>query len=80
MSEWLQDNSWIWLVVIILAAAVVGGIAFLIHKVLNKNNPEVKPTEEEIAKENLDSILETVDDEETKKQFENFENESKEDK
>ncbi len=76
--DWLAENNWIILVAVIAAAVVIGGLALLIHKILNKDKKDEKPTEEEIANETMERYLEDVDSEETKKQFEEFENENKE--
>ncbi len=71
-ANFLSNNPWLWILIILICAALIGCIAFVIHKVLVKNNKEEKPTEEEIAQQNLDSILEPVEDEETQKEFEKF--------
>ncbi len=78
-ANFLSNNPWLWILIILICAALIGCIAFVIHKVLVKNNKEEKPTEEEIAQQNLDSILEPVEDEETQKEFEkyNSQNENK---
>ena len=75
-SNFISDNPWIWILIIIIGFGLIACIAFLIHKVLVKNNKDEKPTEEEIAQQNLDAILEPVEDEETKKEFEKFSNEN----
>ncbi len=74
-SNFFENNPWIWIFIILVGAALIGVIAFLIHKILLKNSKEEKPTEEQIAEENLNSILEPVEDEETKKEFEKFKDE-----
>ncbi len=71
-ANFLSNNPWLWILIILICAALIGCIAFVIHKALLKNNKEEKPTEEEIAQQNLDSILEPVEDEETQKEFEKF--------
>lgn len=75
-SNFISDNPWIWILIIIIGFGLIACIAFLIHKVLVKNNKDEKPTEEEIAQQNLDAILEPIEDEETKKEFEKFNNEN----
>lgn len=76
--DWLSENNWIILVAVIALAIVIGGLALLIHKILNKDKKDDKPTEEEIANETMERYLEDVESEETQKQFEEFENEIKE--
>lgn len=77
LSNFLENNSWIWIIIILIVFALIGLIAFIIHKILTKNSKDEKPTEEQIAEENLNSILESVDDEDIKKQFDNFNEEEK---
>ncbi len=75
-ADFISNNPWLWILIILVCAALIGCVAFLIHKVLAKNTKDEKPTEEEIAQQNLDAILEPVEDEETKKEFEKFTNEN----
>ncbi len=79
--DFLSENNWIILVAVIVLAVIIGGIALLIHKILNKNKVDEKPTEEQIASETMDRYLEDVNDDKTKEEFEKYENEKeKEDK
>ena len=79
--DFLSENNWIILVAVIVLAVIIGGIALLIHKILNKNKVDEKPTEEQIASETMDRYLEDVYDYKTKEEFEKYENEKeKEDK
>lgn len=75
-ANFLSNNPWLWILIILICAALIGCIAFVIHKALARNNKEEKPTEEEIAQQNLDSILEPVEDEDTQKEFEKFNKEN----
>ncbi len=74
-SNFFENHPWVWIFIILICAALIGTIAFLIHKILLRNSKEEKPSDEEIAEENLNSLLEPVEDEETKKEFEKFNNE-----
>ena len=79
--DFLSENNWIILVAVIVLAVIIGGIALLIHKILNKNKVDEKPTEEQIASETMDRYLEDVNDDKTKEEFEKYKNEKeKEDK
>lgn len=79
--DFLSENNWIILVAVIVLAVIIGGIALLIHKILNKNKVDEKPTEEQIVSETMDRYLEDVNDDKTKEEFEKYENEKeKEDK
>ncbi len=62
LEDWFSNNPWVILVALVLVCAVIGGIAFLIHRILNKNHKEEKPSEEEIAKETMDRYLVDVDE------------------
>ena len=68
----LSMTTWGMLILIILLFGVIALIAFILKKTLKLSN-EKKPSDEEIANENLNNLLEDVEDEETIKQFENFE-------
>ena len=74
-NNFFENHPWVWIFIILICAALIGAIAFLIHKILLRNSKEEKPSDEEIAEENLNSLLEPVEDEETKKEFEKFNNE-----
>lgn len=73
--DFLSENNWIILVAVIVLAVIIGGIALLIHKILNKNKVDEKPTEEQIASETMDRYLEDVNDDKTKEEFKKYENE-----
>lgn len=73
----LESNLWnnpgIILILIIVVFALIALIVFFIRKLLFKNKKEEKPDEETIVKEDLNRYLVDVDDEQTKKEFEQFE-------
>ncbi|HKL72704.1 MAG TPA: hypothetical protein VJY64_00765 [Candidatus Onthovivens sp.] len=73
--------TWTWIFIIIVFFAVIGLTAWLLHKVIHKNQKEEKPNEEKLVDENLNKFLEDVEDPETQKQIEEYEkNNKKEDK
>ena len=68
-------------VILVLLLVLFGAIAltvFIIRKVMNKNKVDEKPTETQVVEEDLDRYLETVEDEDTQKAFDNYENNSEE--
>ena len=67
------------LLLLIISFGVIALIVFIIRKFLNKNKVDEKPTESEVVKEDLDRYLETVDDEQTQKAFDEYEESSKKD-
>ena len=62
------------LVAIIVAAAVIAVVAFVIHRFLHPKlkSDDQKPDEEEMVKEELDRILQPVDDEKTAEEISKY--------
>lgn len=61
------------LIAIISAAAIIGIVAFLLHRFMHpKLKDDGKPNEEQIVEEELNRILQPVEDEETAKQINNY--------
>ena len=75
MFDWLNENNWAILLIIIVIAVCIGAIAYLIHRYINKNKKEEKPSDEEIAKETMDRFLVDVDDEKQKAEFDKYQKE-----
>lgn len=70
----LDNSGIITLVAIIVAAALIAIVAFVIHCVMHpklKSDNE-KPSEEQIMQEELDRVLQPVDDEETAKEISEY--------
>ena len=62
--------------IVIGVVIVVGVISFVIYRTLHpKLKDEGKPSEEEIAKEEMDRLLQPVEDEEAAREIENFKEE-----
>ena len=62
------------LVAIIVAAALIAILAFVIHRIMHprlKSDTE-KPSEEEMVQEELDRVLQPVDDEQTAKEISDY--------
>ena len=57
---------------IIVAAAVVGLIAYILYRVLRPRLKEEKPSDEEILKDEMNRVLQDVDDEEVAKQISDY--------
>ena len=73
----LDNSGIITLVAIIVAAALIAIIAFVIHRVMHpklKSDNE-KPSEEQIMQEELDRVLQPVDDEETAREISEYKDE-----
>ena len=73
----LDNSGIITLVAIIVAAALIAIVAFVIHRVMHpklKSDNE-KPSEEQIMQEELDRVLQPVDDEETAKEISEYKDE-----
>ena len=60
------------LIAIIVAAAIIAIIAFIIHRVMHPKLKSERPSEDEIVKEELDRVLQPVDDEETAKKISEY--------
>ena len=72
------DNSGIiTLVAIIVAAALIAIVAFVLHRIMHPKlkSDNDKPTEEQITKEELDRVLQPVDDEETAREISEYKEE-----
>ncbi len=63
-----------WILIALIAFfAIVALVVFFLRKYLKISNKNEKPTDEvKIADENLSRYLQDVDDDETKKQFDNY--------
>ncbi len=73
----LDNSGIITLVAIIVAAALIAIIAFVIHRIMHpklKSDNE-KPSDEQIMQEELDRVLQPVDDEETAKEISEYKDE-----
>ena len=73
----LDNSGIITLVAIIVAAALIAIIAFVIHRVMHpklKSDNE-KPSDEQIMQEELDRVLQPVDDEETAREISEYKEE-----
>ena len=73
----LDNSGIITLVAILVAAALIAIVAFVIHRVMHpklKSDNE-KPSEEQIMQEELDRVLQPVDDEETAKEISEYKEE-----
>ena len=73
----LDNSGIITLVAIIVAAALIAIIAFVIHRVMHpklKSDNE-KPSDEQIMQEELDRVLQPVDDEETAREISEYKDE-----
>ena len=68
----IYNEPWFILIAIIVLFALIGGISFLIYKLLNRNKKDEKPTEEEIAEETMSRYLEDVEDPKTEEEFKNY--------
>ena len=82
LASSLWSNPAIILLLLLISFGAIALIVFIIRKFMNKNKVDEKPTETEVVKEDLDRYLETVEDEETQKAFDEYEqnSEEKEDK
>ena len=58
--------------IVLLAAAVVGVIAFVLYRILRPRLKEEKPTEEEILQDEMNRVLQDVEDEEVAKQISDY--------
>lgn len=70
----LMSNPVFIILIILVVAAIIGGLSFLLYKMLNKNKKEEKPSEDEIAEETMNRFLEDVEDPTTLKEFEKYSN------
>ncbi len=69
----LYANSTVIILVSVLAAAVVIGIiAYIVYRYTRPKLKNDKPTEEEVAKEELERLLTPIDDEETLKEMDEY--------
>ncbi|MCQ2800669.1 MAG: hypothetical protein MJ216_01795 [Bacilli bacterium] len=58
--------------VVVLAAAVVGLIAYILYRVLRPRLKDDKPSDEEILQDEMSRVLQDVEDEEVAKQISNY--------
>ncbi|MBR1581653.1 MAG: hypothetical protein IJ656_01340 [Bacilli bacterium] len=77
-NEWLKNPVVILVGLVIIFGIIVLAILLVKKFLFKEEKPEMD--EKQIAKENVERYLEDVEDEETKKQFEQYENEQKENK
>ncbi len=73
----LDNSGIITLIAIIVAAALIAIIAFVIHRVMHPKlkSDNDKPSEEQIRQEELDRVLQPVDDEETAREISEYKDE-----
>ena len=73
----LDNSGIITLVAIIVAAALIAIVAFVIHRVMHPKlkSENEKPSEEQIRQEELDRVLQPVDDEETAREISEYKDE-----
>ncbi len=64
--------TWVILVSVIAAAAVIAIVAYVIYRTVRPKMKEDKPSEEDVAKEELDRLLTPIDDEETLAEMSEF--------
>ena len=57
---------------VVLAAAVLALVAYVIYRVLRPRLKEEKPSEEEILQDEMKRVLQDVEDEEVAKQISNY--------
>ncbi len=77
LADWFNE-PWAILIFIVLIFGVLALGVFLLSKfVINKKDKEEKPDENTIANENLNRYLEEVDNPETQKQFDEYDQENK---
>ncbi|MCD8204155.1 MAG: hypothetical protein LUB56_03440 [Coprobacillus sp.] len=58
-----MSNTVIILIAVIVAAAVIAIVAYIIYRAVNPRLKDDKPTEEEVAEEELNRMLSPVEDE-----------------
>lgn len=78
----IVNEPWFILTILLIIFGAIALGVFLLRKfVLNRNKEEEKPNEKEIMEEELSNILVDIDenDEDTKKEFEKFNEDSLED-
>lgn len=76
----LWSNPGIILLLLIVCFALVALLVFLLRKLINRKDKEEKPHQEQALQEDLDRYLEPIDDEDAKKQFDEYEKEHQENK
>ena len=76
MAGTTQFPSWLIFVIVIGVALAIGLIALLIYLYMRpKLKRDDKPTEEQIAQEEMNRLLQPVEDEETAREIENYKEE-----
>ncbi len=77
LAEWFNEPWAILIFIIVIFGVLALGVFLLSKFVINKKDKEEKPDENTIAKENLSRYLEEVDNPETQKQFDEYNQENK---
>lgn len=63
LATFTGGEPWFIIIIVVLFFALLGTVTFIIYRSINKHQKdEPKPTEEEVAKEELDRLLETYDE------------------
>lgn len=83
-----MNDGWVILLFLIAIALVIMGGTYLLYRFLNRNNKKEKPSDEQIAEENISRFVVDVEEESTDKEekeevikeFEHVENEEGKDK
>lgn len=83
-----MNDGWVILLFVVAIALIIMGGTYLLYRFLNRNKKVEKPSDEQIAEENIsrfvvDVIEESTDNEEKEeviKEFEHIENEEGKDK
>lgn len=77
LAEWFNEPWAILIFIIVIFGVLALGVFLLSKFVINKKDKEEKPDENTITKENLSRYLEEVDNPETQKQFDEYNQENK---
>ena len=77
LAEWFNEPWAILIFIIVIFGVLALGVFLLSKFVINKKDKEEKPDENTIDKENLSRYLEEVDNPETQKQFDEYDQENK---
>lgn len=62
------EQAWFYIIIMLVAFGLVALIAFIIRYFLNRKKPVEKKSEEEIAQEELERILEPIPEDQLKNQ------------
>lgn len=63
----VTSQTWFILLMVVLIAIVIMGACFLLYKFINRNNKVEKPSDEQIAKENVSRLVVDIEEEPVKK-------------